>query len=368
MSARPKNTELYELLGISPGATQDEIKSAYRKAALKHHPDKGGDENMFKKISKANDILSDPERRQQYDRFGIMNDNDGPQGPQGPGFGFNVPFDIGSVFNMFNMNGGPGAQGPGSKRQKGVKAPPKVQKVQLSLSQFYHGHTFDLKFNRQKFCGGCKGSGYTSKEQCGTCGGAGSIAQAVHMGPIVMNSIGPCNMCSGEGQIGKDKCNDCNGTCKSTEEKILKVVVKPGATVGEVLVFEEACSDSHEYLKPGDLHIVLEEAPDDDWKRSGPNLETKITLNLAESLVGCIVRLTENPSNEPVTVHIRSGTINADKLCFPGHGMPAGSGHGNLYVVVHVQPSQEERDKLQMEGRNYLASLFGTTVDKVIDV
>ncbi len=361
-----KNTELYDLLGINPGATQDEIKTAFRKAALKHHPDKGGNEEMFKKISKANDILSDPERRREYDRFGIANDNDDDSG-HGPGFGFNVPFDLGSVFNMFNMGGGPpGPQGP--KRQKGAKAPPKIQKVQLSLSQFYHGHSFDLKFNRQKFCVGCKGNGYASKEQCSTCGGSGSIAQVIHMGPMVMNSIGPCHICSGEGQIGKDKCADCNGSCKSTEEKTLKVVVKPGSAVGEVIIFEEACSDTHEYAKPGDLHIVLEEAPDDEWKRSGANLETKITLNLAESLIGCIVKLTEHPSNEPVTVHIRSGTINADRLCFPGHGMPAGSGHGNLYVVVHVQPSQEERDKLQVEGRNYLASLFGTTVDKVIEV
>ncbi len=362
----PTHTELYDILGLSPNATQDEIRSAYKKAALKHHPDKGGDEDMFKKISKANNILSDPEKRQQYDRFGIDNEEGAGSGPGGQGFPFNVPFDLGSVFNMFNRatGGGPGAP----KRQKGPKAPPKVQRVQLALSQFYHGHTFDLKFNRQKFCGTCKGHGFASKEQCSACGGSGSIAQVIHMGPMVMNSIGPCNVCSGEGQIGKDKCVDCNGACKSTEEKTLKVVVKAGASVGDILTFEEACSDTHEYGRPGDLQIVLEEAPDDDWKRSGNHLETKITLNLAESLVGCIVKLTEHPSNEPVIVHIKSGTINGDRLCFPGHGMPAGSGHGNLYVVVHVQPSQEERDKLQLEGRNYLASLFGTVVDKVIEV
>jgi DnaJ family protein A protein 2 len=358
-----KDTELYDLLGVSPNASVDDIKKAYKRAALKEHPDKGGDEEKFKKISRAQRILTDPEKRQIYDETGNQIDDDSGNVPRpGPPPGF--PFDINNIFrDMFH-------QEPGTprRRQKGDKAPPKVQKVQLSLSQFYHGHTFEVKFIRQKFCSKCEGKCFVNTETCGRCRGSGSIANIIQMGPMVMNSISPCNDCMGEGHTGKDRCEDCAGQGKKPEEKVLNVHVKPGTSTGETIVFEEACSDSMEYAKPGDVCIVLEEAPDEDWKRNGNHLETTITLNLSETLVGCNVKLTEHPSGVPVIIEIRPGTLNGEKLVFPGNGMPVGLGHGNLYVTVHVQASQSERDKLRIEGRAYLASLFGIDMNKIIEV
>ena len=356
-----RDTELYDVLGVSPNASADDIRKAYRRAALKEHPDKGGDEEKFKKISKAHRILTDDDKRRRYDQTGQQDDNDSGVGPSPAPPGF--PFDIGGIFrDMFH-------QEPGSprRRQKGDKAPPKIQKVQLSLSQFYHGHTFEVKFTRQRFCKSCDGKCFSDTQTCDRCKGSGSIANIIQMGPMVMNSITPCNDCMGEGHVGKTRCEDCAGAGKKPEEKVLNVNVKPGTMTGEAIVFEEACSDTMEYAKAGDVCIVLEEAPDEDWKRNGNHLETTITLNLSETLVGCNVKLTEHPSGEPVIIDIRPGTLNGEKLVFPGHGMPVGDGHGNLYVTVHVRASQSERDKLRNEGRAYLASLFGIDMNKIIE-
>lgn len=357
-----RDTELYDLLGVTPDASVEDIKKAYKRAALKEHPDKGGDEEKFKKISKAHRILTDEDKRRIYDQSGEQHDDDSGARPTGPPAGF--PFDLGGIFrDMFHQ------EPAGSRRrQKGDKAPPKIQKVQLSLSQFYHGHQFEVKFTRQRFCSSCQGKCFTNTQTCQRCKGSGSIANVIQMGPMIMNSISPCNDCMGDGTIGKDRCEDCSGQGKKPEEKVLNVRVKPGTACGETLVFDEACSDTHEYAKPGDVCIVLEEAPDEDWKRNGNHLETTITLNLSEVLVGCNVKLTEHPSGEPVIIDVRPGTLNGEKLVFPGNGMPVGSGHGNLYVTVHVQASQSERDKLRIEGRAYLASLFGIDMNKVIEV
>ncbi len=374
-SQQKKDTELYDILGISPNASTDEIQSAYKKAALRTHPDKGGSEDEFKKVGKAKNILTNPELRERYDRFGIKDDNEQPPVPTHPGpdrfpFPFpnvNVPFDIGEMMkDLFGEN----KRGGGPTRQRGEKAPPKIERVPLSLSQFYHGHNFEIKFHRQKFCTTCTGTGFESKQSCATCKGSGSIASMIHMGPIAINSIGPCSVCSGEGQVGAGKCKGCSGAGKLGEDKVLNVNVKPGTATGEVLVFEGVCSDTHEYAKAGDVHIILEEAPDDDWIRSGDNLETTITLNLGESLVGTKVKFNEHPSGEPVTVEIAAGTVNGERLLFTGSGMRKldGSGNGNLYVTVHVQPKPDEREKVKLEARAYLASLFGISMDNTLEV
>ncbi len=371
-----KDTELYDILGVKPDATPDEIQSAYKKAALRTHPDKGGSEEEFKKVGKAKNILMNPESRRRYDQFGVQNENEqvGPEvrGP-GPGFPFdfpnvNVPFDIGEM--MKDLFGENKRGGGGPTRQKGEKAPPKIERVPLSLSQFYHGHNFEIKFHRQKFCTSCNGFGFENKQSCSNCKGSGSVASMIHMGPIAINSIGPCHVCSGEGQVGVGSCKGCSGAGKLGEDKVLNVNVKPGTATGETLVFEGVCSDTHDYAKAGDVHIILEEAPDDDWVRSGDNLETSITLNLSESLVGTKVKFNEHPSGEPVTVEIAAGTVNGERLLFAGSGMKKldGSGNGNLYVTVHVQPKPEEREKIKLEARAYLASLFGISMDNTLEI
>jgi DnaJ-class molecular chaperone len=357
--SRSNNKELYNLLGVSPTASSDEIRSAYKKAALKEHPDKGGNEETFKKIAQAYQILSDDEKRRHYDMTGVVNTNDRPPPgsmPMPHPFNFDIPFDLGKIFGGFR-----GAPGP---RQKGDKAPPRIQRVPISLSQFYHGHSFEVKINRMKFCEPCRGSSYKSRRTCDHCGGSGSVAQIIQMGPMSIKNISPCGPCSGEGNIGADKCEVCEGQGKQPEEKTLKVDVKPGVAAGTTIVFESMCSDSNEYARAGDVHIILDEAPDEDWKRVGADLRTTVTLTLAESLIGCRLKFNEHPSKDPVICEVGAGVTNGDELRFVGQGMPG----GHLIVTVQVRPRQDEREKLQREGRAYLASLFGIQLDSVVDI
>lgn len=351
--------ELYNILGISPKATKEEINSAYKKASLRAHPDKGGSEEEFKKINHAKEILMDDDRRRIYDTTGSTEEQ-----PMNPGVGMPFPVNIAEIFSNF-FPGVPGASGQRNKPQRGQKAPPKIQKVKLSLSQFYHGHEFEIKFNRQKFCEPCNGTGYSVKTECEECHGQGIIHTIMQAGPFTIRNSNPCNKCNGEGSKGTIQCATCAGSSKMAEERTLKVVVKPGTATGETIVFPEACSDTHEYLKPGDVHIVLEEAIDDDWIRSNSNLDTNITLSLAEALIGIKVRLMEHPSGTPVLINVKPGTQNGDRLTYPGQGMPDGSGaFGTLTVTVQVQPRPGEREKLNIQA---IAEMFGIEANTTID-
>ncbi len=360
--------ELYDVLGINQNATKEEINTAYKKASLRAHPDKGGSEEEFKKINHAKSVLMDDKRRRIYDMTGDESENPVERGPgPGPNVGIPFPVDISQIFqNIFESGlGGGGPGGPRNKPQKGAKAPPKIQKIKLSLSQFYHGHEFEIKFNRQKFCEPCKGSGYSVKTECEECNGRGIVDTIMQAGPFTIRNSGPCHQCHGEGSRGIMKCDSCSGTSKTAEERTLKVVVKPGTATGETIIFPEACSDSHEYSTPGDVHIVLEESIDDDWIRAGTNLDTNVTLGLAESLIGIKVRLIDHPSGQPVVINIRPGTQNGDRLIYPGHGMPDGSGsHGALNVTIQVQPKPGEREKLNTVA---IAEMFGLSTDTIID-
>lgn len=360
---------LYELLGVRKDAGPDQIRDAYRKAARQHHPDKGGDTETFKKVQQAYEVLNNDQSRAYYDQTGqIPQEGGGGPGAGAGGFPFPFHMDIGQMFGMFGggMNAGPGPR----RRQRGEKAPHRVERVGLSLAQFYKGHSFEIRFERQKFCDDCKGSGYANRITCTDCNGAGQREQTVMMGPMMMmRSSGPCGKCSGEGQVGVEACLKCKSSGRVGEEKTLNVVVRPGTAAGETFVFEEACSDTAEYAKAGDVHIVLEETEDEHgWRRSATasgqlpvNLEQTITIGLGEALVGKKVALEGHPKCEEVIVEIPPATQNGERLMFPGLGMPRpdGSGHGNLYLTVQVQPKRGEREKIRDEARGYLASLFG---------
>ncbi len=347
--------EYYKMLGVGDKATPDEINKAYKRAALEHHPDKGGNEEDFKRLQKAKEILLDPKLRQAYDA-GIDPDrlsNPAPPPPPNPfPFQFPVNVDIGNIFErMFQEKGGP--------QRKQPKAPPKLRPIPLTLEQFYYGHSFDINYERLRSCSDCKGDGFTNMEPCNDCGGTGQLSSVIQMGPMVINSVGPCNSCRAKGQRGKDRCEPCSGRGKVPEKGQLKVVVPVGTPVGHVIVFPEACSEEDGYERPGDMHVILTEAECDGWIRNGFSLETTVAIGLGEALVGCKMVLDEHPRHEPVEIEIPCGTQNGERLTFKGLGLPMATGHDNLYVTVQVKPKQGEREKLRDEGRAYLASLFG---------
>lgn len=357
--------DLYKLLEIQRGADAGEIRKSYMRLVKTHHPDKGGDEEYFKKIQKAFEVLSDENARQMYDMTGQV-PGDGPQpsmqsGPPGgfPGFAF----DIGNLFGMF----GPHMSGTGGQRRKGLKAPPKVEHVQMTLGQFYHGNIFQVCLDRHKFCNTCNGEGAKKKETCGICNGSGSRQQVINMNGMTMHSRGPCNGCTGKGFRIVEKCDTCNGNCKISEKKTLEAKIAPGTQAGETLVFQEACSEVPEFEKAGDLHIIVDQAPESNgWKRAGEkgnDLEIGLTLSLAESLVGCVTRLNGHPAyDDGLFITIPPASFTGDIYCISGLGMPIKGQtglYGDLYIRVQVSVKLTERRILASEaGQRSIEDLF----------
>lgn len=357
------SASLYSILGVQRRADPDEIKKAYRKLALEHHPDKGGDPEKFKQVQKAYEVLSDEQRRMMYDQTGSEDDavNEIPFASGGMPFGGGgIPFDIGSLFGMFGQ-GMPMPQQQG-QRPRGMKASPKVHEMPISLWDYYHGKRVKIQFERQKFCDTCKGDGAEKYDSCQGCGGSGMKQQVIMMGPMRAVSHGPCGDCRGEGKRVAIVCKQCNGKKFVSQEKALEIAVVPGMRPKEIIVFEKECSDQHEYVEAGDVHIVLQEADEDNrFKRiyGTDDLEIATTIGLRDSLLGCTERLLGHPGHpQGITVDIPVGVQNGETVVVAGEGLPKkNGGRGSLRLSVSVRATDAEKNILK-GGREKLLELF----------
>lgn len=342
--------DLYDILGVSRDADTSEIKKAFKKLAMTHHPDKGGDPEEFKKLQHAHEILTDDQKRKVYDMTG--SDTGEMPFPGGPGnggpFGGGMPFDMGDLFGgLFGGMGGGPRPGVRVKRPQG---PPKTIELPLSLKDFYTGKKIQVTFDRQKFCTACKGEGATSFQSCGTCKGQGVLRQMVMMGPIHMVNEGPCRDCNGVGKKASGNCYICSGKKTKPEEKKIDVQIEPGMRPGETLVFSKECSDDPNFEQPGDVHILLQEAQGDDgWDRKGDDLETQITISLSESLLGCTKTLGGHPGYpDGLTIQIECGVQNSKTLIYQGKGMiKKQGGYGNLHCKIHISVTDKDREILK---------------------
>jgi len=356
---------LYDILGVNKTDSCNDIKRAYHKLARTHHPDKGGDPERFKEISRASEVLTNDAKRKVYDEVGIVDEsNQGFPGFPGQGFpgfpgfpGQGFSFDINNLFKgMFNQV------------KKNKKPPPTIQSINITLEQFYLGHNFDININRQNLCGECN-NGAKSKEICKSCNGSAVISKVVHIGPMMMHTTGPCLNCQGKGEIIIEVCNKCSGSGYFQETRALSVKIVPGTLPQETYIFSEVCSDNPHFERPGDAHIIIVEDPNDislhRFKRVGDklqNLETNVSLCLSESLIGCIVQIDGHPGyDEGLFIKIPAGSFHKDKYCLSGFGMPIPGNigkYGDLIIIINTTITSLERSIFSTKGRELLTPLF----------
>lgn len=215
------NSEFYERLGVEKTCTMDEIKKAFRKLALKHHPDRGGDKETFQNLQNAYEVLIDKDKRDIYDKYG----EDGLK--EGAGAGGGMDDILGQMFG--GMGGRGGRQQAGPKKGKPVMHPLKV-----SLEEIYTGKQTKIAVNRERICSKCEGKGGKdgAVQKCGTCRGRGMVNKMTMLGPgMYSQTTGPCDDCRGQGEVidEKNKCKTCNGKKVVKEKKILEAQIDKGA-------------------------------------------------------------------------------------------------------------------------------------------
>lgn len=350
--------DYYEILGVSKNATADEIKKAYRKVAIKFHPDKNPDdptaEDKFKEAAEAYEILSNPEKRQRYDRFGHQGVNGGGFG----GGGMNME-DIFSQFgDIFGGSGNPfesffGGGGRGQARRR--KGPNLRIKLKLTLEEVANGVEKKIKVKRYVTCKVCDGNGAkngTSLQTCTMCGGSGQVRKVMNtmLGQMVSNST--CPNCRGEGKIVTDTCDACKGDGRMMEEEVIPIKIPAGVSEGMQLSMSGKGNVPIRGGIPGDLLIVIEEEEHEVLKREGNNIVYDLYINFADAALGTS---TEVPTIDGVVkIKIEPATQSGKILRLRGKGIQDINGYGRGDQLIHVNiwtPKQlTKEEKAILEG------------------
>jgi len=312
---KEKDTKLYDELGVAPTATPEEIKKAYRKLALKFHPDKNPDDpDKFKNISAAFEVLSDAKKREIYDKYGEEGLKEG-----GGGEGHN-PFDI---FDMFFGGGGRSRRQPGEK----MRGRDTVHQMKVSLEDLYNGTTRQLAVQKNVICETCNGIGGKegSVQKCENCNGTGMDVRMRQIGPGMVQQIQqPCRACNqtGEKIREKDRCKNCAGKKVEKQRKILKCEIDKGMKDGQKLTFTGE-GDQAPDIEPGDIVIVLDEKEHDVFRRQGSDLYMSMSIELADALCGFTRNIT-TLDNRTLVIKCNPGEVIRPKelKCVIEEGMP----------------------------------------------
>uniref|UniRef100_A0A8C5C7V7 DnaJ heat shock protein family (Hsp40) member A1 n=1 Tax=Gadus morhua TaxID=8049 RepID=A0A8C5C7V7_GADMO len=312
-----RETGFYDMLGVPPSATADELKKAYRKLALKYHPDKNPTEGeRFKQISQAYEVLSDSQKREVYDRGGEKAIKEGGSGGGGGGGGFASPMDI---FDMFFGGGGRMHR---ERRGKNV-----VHQLIVTLEDLYNGATRKLAVQKNAICEKCEGRGGRkgAVEMCMSCHGTGMQVRLHQLGMGMVQQVSSvCQSCQGQGRriSHKDRCKACGGRKIVRQKKILEVHIDKGMKDGQKVVFHGE-GDQEPGLEAGDIIIVLDQREHSRFTRQGQDLVMTMELQLVESLCG-FQKPVQTLDNRTLLITSNPGDLikPGDKKCVLGEGMP----------------------------------------------
>jgi len=359
--------DFYDVLGVSKNADEDEITSAYRKQAARHHPDVSEDENaeeQFKKIQKAKEVLTDDEKRQAYDQMGHERfeqaekhgsfDDRAGGGAAGPfggmggqAGGMGGGGGIGDIFEQFFGNGSGGQQGP----QSGADL---QTRLEIDLEDAYHGIDKEMTITRPEQCDDCNGTGHppdSDQETCPECGGRGeqTTVQQTPFGRVQQTQ--PCRRCEGEGELYDERCSTCRGRGQQRREATLTVEIPAGIHDGQTIRMGGEGAPGDSGARNGDLLIEVSVRDHPDFDRDGDDLYYQHAVSFPQLVFGDSVQF--DTFDNAVDLEIPAGTQSGERFRLGGKGMPRlrGRGTGDLYVDVRVVTpeslSSEQREALE---------------------
>ncbi|MCD8297821.1 MAG: molecular chaperone DnaJ [Prevotella sp.] len=363
--------DYYEVLGVDKTASEDDIKKAYRKIAIKYHPDRNpGDkdaEEKFKEAAEAYDVLHDPQKRQQYDQFGF----DGPAGASGfGGFQSSGGFSMDDIFSMFgDVIGGRGFRssgfsgfggfggGNGSHRTAQHKGSDLRLKVRLTLQEISTGVTKKFKVKRDVACQECHGSGAekgSSHETCPTCHGRGVVTRTTQSLFGMMQTQTVCPTCGGEGHVIKNKCHKCGGSGVVKAEEVVEVNIPAGVSEGIIVNVPGKGNMGMHNGVAGNIQVYIEEEPNDTFVRDENDIIYNLLLDFPTAALGGTVEIPTIDGGK-VRVKIEPGTQPGKALRLRGKGLPAlkgyGSGTGDMVVniSVYVPKTLNQSERMALE-------------------
>lgn len=332
--------DYYEILGVSKSASDDEIKKAYRKLAIKFHPDKNPDdkgaEDKFKEAAEAYEILSNSEKRQRYNQFGHAGVGGASQGGGG-GYGGGMNMD--DIFSQFGDIFGGGGFGGGSRGGGGrrvVRGSNLRIKVKLNLQEVAKGAEKKLKVNKFVSCGTCKGSGAKNGQfdTCKLCNGSGVQVRTQQTFLGAMQTQSTCSGCNGEGKTVKDKCNTCNGDGIIRAEEVITINIPAGVAEGMQLSVGGKGNAAPRGGINGDLLVLIEEEEHPELKRDGSNLFYDGYVSFADATLGTSIEIPTVDAK--VKIKIEPGTQSGKVLRLKGKGLPDVNSYGTGDLLVNI--------------------------------
>ncbi|NES76853.1 MULTISPECIES: molecular chaperone DnaJ [Okeania] len=359
-------SDYYEILGVSRTADKEELKRAYRRLARKYHPDvnkEPGAEERFKEINRAYEVLSDPEIKARYDRFGEA----GVSGAGAQGFSTDFSDSFADIFESFfsGFSGGMGTQG---RRRTG---PVRGDDLRIDLNLDFHEAVFggdkELTIKHLEVCETCNGSGAkpgTKPKTCSTCGGSGQVRRATRTPFGSFTQVSVCPSCNGTGQIIEEKCPTCGGRGQNEVTKKIKITIPGGVDNGTQLRVSKEGDAGKMGGPPGDLYVFLGVKKDSEFRRDGINILSEIKISYLQAILGCSLEI--NTVDGKAELIIPAGTqpntvLTLEDKGVPKLGNPVSRGDHLITIVIDIPTkiTTEERELLEK-----LASIKGDRIGK----
>ena len=359
-------TDYYEILGVSRDAGKEDIKRAYRRLARKYHPDvnkEPGAEEHFKEINRAYEILSEPETRNRYDRFGEAGVSGGAAGfdPDNMG-GFADIFE--TIFSGF---GGMGGQATARRRTGPTRGEDLRLDFRLKFREAVFGGEKEIRIRHLETCQTCKGSGArpgTSSRTCTTCSGTGQVRRATRTPFGTFAQVSVCPTCDGAGEVIEEKCDVCGGSGRRQETKKLKITIPAGVDNGMKLRVAREGDAGLKGGPPGDLFVYLTVETDAEFQREGNDIKSNISISYIQAILGCTIKVNTVDGQEDLT--IPAGTqpntvLILENKGVPKLGNPVSRGDHRITVKISIpaRVTGEERELLEK-----IAKVRGETVGK----